>query len=95
LKKEGNPIKIMSAETHIDSDSLVLPPSFKLEQPVKIEDGASLWREPTEKELCEVILMIKDRLPNCRLDTIIKLLNDTLVEKGEKARSSRRSLLDE
>jgi len=39
--------------------------------------------------------MIKDRVPNCRLDTIIKLLNDTLVEKDEKVRSSRRSPLDE
>lgn len=85
----------MSAETQLDSDSLVLPHSFKLEPAVKIEDGASHFKEPTEKELCEVIIMIKDTLPHCRLDRIIKLLNDTLVEREEQVRSSRRPLLDE
>jgi hypothetical protein len=39
----------------------------------------SAGREPTEKELCECIIMIKERFAKCRLDRIIQMLNDELL----------------
>ncbi len=46
-------------------------------------------REPTEKELCECIIMIKERFADCRLDRIIQMLNDELLRNEQEARRER------
>ena len=43
-KREGKTIKIMSAETQLDSDSIVIPHSFKLEPAVKLEEDVSHYK---------------------------------------------------
>lgn len=54
-------------------------------------------RDPTEKELCETICMIKDRFPDCSLDRVIYLLHTNLIREEnellESMNGSRRGSL--
>lgn len=70
-------------------NELALAPAVKLEDGidrsmVMTRDSTQeslVVREPTEKELCEIIIMIKDRLPNCNIAKVIELLHDTLIRE--------------
>ena len=47
------------------------------------EEERSRLREPTEKELCECIMMVRERFPECGLDRVIYLLHTVLLKGAE------------
>jgi hypothetical protein len=69
---------------------LTTRPPLKVEEPDAEED-------PNEQDLCEVIIMIKERFPKLRLGRLIKLLHDNLLreenEEMEEAKRKKKSLL--
>jgi hypothetical protein len=78
----------LSATDHNESRPFLptlLGTDWKMEDNlVKLEDNNEhklKERDPSEKELCECIIMIKDRFPYCKLDRVIQLLHDTLLKE--------------